>query len=37
VFEEERQYLPTKVRAFPEFAIEYFGGDQPYWDAQVLG
>lgn len=28
----ERQYLPAKVRAFIDFAIEYFGGDQPYWD-----
>ena len=29
----ERQYLPAKVRAFLDFTIEYFGGDQPYWDA----
>ena len=29
----ERQYLPAKVRAFLDFAIEYFGGDHPYWDA----
>jgi len=29
----ERQYLPAKVRAFLDFAIEYIGGDQPYWDA----
>ena len=29
----ERQYLPAKVRAFLDFAIEYFGGNQPYWDA----
>jgi DNA-binding transcriptional LysR family regulator len=29
----ERQYLPAKVRVFLEFAVEYFGGDQPYWDA----
>lgn len=28
----ERQYLPAKVRAFLDFAIETFGGDQPYWD-----
>ena len=28
----ERQYLPAKVRAFLDFAIEYFGGDDPYWD-----
>ncbi len=31
----EREYLPAKVRAFLEFAIEYFGGDQPYWDQSV--
>ena len=29
----ERQYLPAKVRVFLDFAVEYFGGDQPYWDA----
>lgn len=29
----EGQYLPAKVRAFLDFAIEYFGGNQPYWDA----
>ncbi len=29
----ERQYLPAKVRAFLDFAIEYIGGDRPYWDA----
>ena len=29
----ERQYLPAKVRVFLDFAIEYFGGDQPYWDS----
>ena len=29
----ERQYLPAKVRAFLDFAIEYIGGDKPYWDA----
>ena len=29
----ERQYLPAKVRVFLDFAIEYFGGDLPYWDA----
>ena len=29
----ERQYLPAKVRAFLDFAIEYFGGNKPYWDA----
>ncbi len=29
----ERQYLPAKVRAFLDFAIESIGGDRPYWDA----
>ncbi|MEO2172853.1 MAG: LysR substrate-binding domain-containing protein [bacterium] len=29
----ERQYLPAKVRVFLDFAVEYFGGDHPYWDA----
>jgi DNA-binding transcriptional LysR family regulator len=29
----ERQYLPAKVRTFLDFSIDYFGGDQPYWDA----
>ena len=29
----ERQYLPAKVRAFVDFSIEYFGGEQPYWDS----
>lgn len=38
----QREYLPAKVRAFLDFAVEYFGGDQPYWDepltqAQILG
>jgi DNA-binding transcriptional LysR family regulator len=28
----QREYLPAKVRAFLDFAIEYFGGDEPYWD-----
>ncbi len=28
----EREYLPAKVRVFLDFAIEYIGGDQPYWD-----
>jgi DNA-binding transcriptional LysR family regulator len=28
----ERQYMPAKVRAFLDFAVEYFGGEQPYWD-----
>ncbi|MEH6635316.1 MAG: LysR family transcriptional regulator [Halioglobus sp.] len=27
-----REYLPSKVRAFLDFAIEYFGDEQPYWD-----
>lgn len=29
----ERQYMPAKVRAFIDFAIEYFGDDIPYWDS----
>lgn len=29
----ERQYLPAKVRVFLNFAMEYLGGDEPYWDA----
>jgi len=28
----ERQFLPAKVRAFIDFAVEYLGGDNPYWD-----
>lgn len=28
----ERNYLPAKVRAFLDFAIEYLGEDYPYWD-----
>jgi DNA-binding transcriptional LysR family regulator len=28
----QREYLPAKVRAFLDFALGYFGGDQPYWD-----
>ncbi|MCL6415273.1 LysR family transcriptional regulator [Aestuariirhabdus sp. Z084] len=28
----ERQYMPAKVRAFLDFALDYFGGDTPYWD-----
>ncbi len=28
----ERQYMPAKVRAFLDFAVEYFGDDEPYWD-----
>ncbi len=30
----EREYLPAKVRAFLDFAIEYFGNGRPYWDAR---
>ncbi len=30
----EREYLPAKVRVFIDFAIEYFGGDHPYWDIE---
>ncbi len=29
----EREYLPAKLRVFLDFAIEYIGGDEPYWDA----
>ncbi|MEM7209518.1 MAG: LysR substrate-binding domain-containing protein [Pseudomonadota bacterium] len=28
----EREYLPAKVRAFFDFAFEFFGGNDPYWD-----
>jgi len=28
----ERQYMPAKVRAFLDFAIEYLGDDEPYWE-----
>ncbi len=28
----EREYMPAKVRAFLDFAVESFGGDTPYWD-----
>ncbi|MDO6687084.1 MULTISPECIES: LysR family transcriptional regulator [unclassified Agarivorans] len=28
----ERQYLPAKVRAFIDFAVEYLAADQPYWE-----
>ncbi|WP_290705395.1 LysR family transcriptional regulator [Amphritea sp.] len=31
----ERQYMPAKVRAFLDFAIEYFGSDTPYWEQGV--
>ena len=32
----ERRHLPAKVRVFLDFAIEWFGAEQPYWDDQVL-
>jgi DNA-binding transcriptional LysR family regulator len=32
----ERDYLPAKVRAFLDFAIEYFGEDYPYWDKDLF-
>ena len=28
----ERQFMPAKVRAFLDFAIQYFGTEIPYWD-----
>ena len=28
----ERKYMPAKVRAFLDYAVEYLGGDEPYWD-----
>lgn len=28
----ERHYMPAKVKAFLDFAIQYFGDDKPYWD-----
>lgn len=28
----ERSYVPAKVRAFLDFALEHFGLDDPYWD-----
>lgn len=28
----ERQYMPAKVRAFLDFALEYFGEGEPYWE-----
>jgi len=28
----ERTYLPQKVRVFNDFAIKFFGGDNPYWE-----
>jgi len=34
---QEREYMPARLRAFLDFAIEYFGGDQPYWDDQPVG
>ncbi|MBN0989575.1 LysR family transcriptional regulator [Amphritea pacifica] len=31
----ERQYMPAKVRAFLDFAIEYFGSETPYWEEGI--
>ncbi|BBB27316.1 LysR family transcriptional regulator [Amphritea japonica] len=31
----ERQYMPAKVRAFLDFAIEYLGSDAPYWEQGI--
>ncbi len=31
----ERQYMPAKVRAFLDFAIEYFGSEVPYWEQGI--
>jgi len=28
----ERQFMPAKVRAFLDYAIDYLGGDEPYWE-----
>lgn len=28
----ERQHLPAKTRAFIDFAREFMGGEEPYWD-----
>ncbi|MEH6579631.1 MAG: LysR family transcriptional regulator [Amphritea sp.] len=28
----EREYMPAKVRAFLDFAVESFGDDTPYWE-----
>jgi hypothetical protein len=28
----ERQYMPAKVRAFLDYAIDYLGADEPYWE-----
>ncbi|WP_163135200.1 LysR family transcriptional regulator [Agarivorans sp. Alg241-V36] len=28
----ERQFLPAKVRAFVDFAIEHLAAEQPYWE-----
>ena len=33
----ERAYLPAKVRAFLDFAVEYLGGGEPYWDRESEG
>lgn len=31
----ERQYMPAKVRAFLDFAIDYLGGETPYWEKAI--
>ncbi|MEX3007333.1 LysR substrate-binding domain-containing protein [Hoeflea sp. TYP-13] len=31
----ERRYMPAKVRAFIDFAVERFGADIPYWDRGI--
>ena len=28
----ERRFMPAKVRVFLDFAVEFFGGDKPWWD-----
>lgn len=28
----EREYMPAKLRVFLDFVVDYFGGDEPYWD-----
>lgn len=32
----ERRHLPAKVRVFLDYAVEWFGAEQPYWDDQVF-
>ncbi len=31
----ERQFVPLKVRVFIDFAIEFFGVEEPYWDKDL--